>query len=117
MNAPVTITAKLTLPEHRSCYYGGAWPAPPSRPRADTINPGTGESLGKVAEAGSADVDAAVAAARKAFKEWRNVLPLERARMLRRIAEVLRKNAQELAMIDADDCGNPVSEMVSDAMV
>ena len=38
---------------------------------ADTINPGTGESLGKVADAGVADVDAAVAAAKKAFKEWR----------------------------------------------
>jgi betaine-aldehyde dehydrogenase len=37
--------------------------------------------------------------------------------MLRRIAEVLRKHAQELAMIDAADCGNPVAEMVNDAMV
>src|SRR5262252_1569281 len=117
MNAPVTITAKLTLPEHRGCYYGGAWHAPLSRRETDTINPGTGESLGKVAEAGSADVDAAVAAAKAAFKEWRNVLPLERAKMLRRIAEVLRKHAQELALIDAADCGNPVAEMVSDAMV
>ena len=58
-----------------------------------------------------------MAAAKTAFKEWRNVLPLERAKMLRRIAEVLRKHAQELAMIDAADCGNPVAEMVSDAMV
>ena len=64
-----------------------------------------------------ADVDAAVAAAKAAFKEWRNVLPLERAKMLRRIAEVLRKHAQELAMIDAADCGNPVAEMVSDALI
>ena len=66
---------------------------------------------------GAADVDAAVAAAKAAFKEWRNVLPLERAKMLKRIAEVLREHAEELAMIDAADCGNPVREMVSDAMV
>jgi betaine-aldehyde dehydrogenase len=117
MNAPVTITAPLTLPEHRGCYYGGAWHAPKSGREADTINPGTGESLGTVADAGAADVDAAVAAAKAAFKDWRHVLPLERAKMLRRIAEVLRKHAQELAMIDAADCGNPVAEMVSDAMV
>ena len=117
MNAPITITAPLTLPEHRGCYYGGAWHAPKSGREADTINPGTGESLGLVADAGAADVDAAVAAAKKAFREWRHVLPLERAKMLRRIAEVLRKHAQELAMIDAADCGNPVAEMVSDAMV
>ena len=45
------------------------------------------------------------------------MLPLERAQMLRRIAEVLREHAGELAMIDAADCGNPVREMVSDAMI
>jgi betaine-aldehyde dehydrogenase len=117
MNAPVNITATLRLPDNRSCYYGGAWHAPLSGREAETINPGTGESLGMVADAGAADVDAAVAAAKKAFKEWRNVLPLERAKMLKEIARVLRTHAQELAMIDAADCGNPVAEMVSDAMV
>ena len=117
MNAPARIDTTLKLPVNRGCYYGGAWHAPKSGREADTINPGTGESLGKVADAGAADVEAAVAAASAAFREWRNVPPLERARMLRRIAEVLRANAQELAMIDAADCGNPVREMVSDAMV
>src|SRR5947209_17048911 len=117
MNAPAKIDTTLKLPLHRGCYYGGAWHAPLSGREADTINPGTGETLGKVADAGAADVDAAVAAAKTAFKEWRNVAPLERAKMLRRIAEVLRAHAQELAMIDAADCGNPVREMVSDAMV
>src|SRR5215212_531071 len=116
MNAPVRAVS-LRLPEHRTCYYGGAWHAPKSGREADTINPGTGESLGKVADGGAADVEAAVVAGKAAFKEWRNVLPLERAKMLRRIAEVLRKHAEELAMIDAADCGNPVREMVSDAMV
>src|SRR3954447_7680963 len=117
MNAPANIDTTLKLPVNRGCYYGGAWHAPKSGREAHTINPGTGETLGKVADGGAADVDAAVAAAKAAFKEWRNVLPLERAKMLRRIAEVLRKHAQELAMIDAADCGNPVAEMVSDAMV
>src|SRR3954466_4177574 len=117
MNAPAKIDTTLNLPVHRGCYYGGEWHASKSGSEVDTINPGTGESLGKVADAGRADVDAAVAAARTAFKEWRNVAPLERAKLLRRIAEVLRKHAQELAMIDAADCGNPVAEMVSDALV
>src|SRR4051812_43618518 len=117
MNAPVKIDTTLKLPVNRGCYYGGAWHAPKSGREANTINPGTGESLGKVADAGVADVDAAVAAAKAAFKEWRNVLPLERAKMLRRIAEILRAHAQELAMIDAADGGNPGGEMVSDAMV
>src|SRR3954447_17563950 len=117
MNAPANIDTTLKLPVNRGCYYGGTWHAPLSGREADTINPGTGETLGKIADSGAADVDAAVASAKTAFKEWRNVPPLDRAKMLRRIAEVLRAHAQELAMIDAADCGNPVREMVSDAMV
>jgi len=107
----------VVLPKNRGAYYGGAWHEPKSGRFVDTLNPGTGLSLGKVADAGAEDIDAAVAAAKAAFKEWRRVLPLERAKILRRIAEILRQNANELAMIDAADCGNPVREMVSDAMV
>jgi betaine-aldehyde dehydrogenase len=107
----------LVLPNNRGVYYGGAWHEPKSGRYVDTISPGTGQPLGRVADAGAEDIDAAVAAAQTAFKEWRNVLPLERARILREIARILRDNARELAMIDAADCGNPVTEMTSDAMV
>jgi betaine-aldehyde dehydrogenase len=105
------------LPKNRGTYYGGAWHEPKAGRYAATINPGTGNSLGKVAEAGPDDIDVAVASAKAAFNEWRRVLPLERAEILRRIAEILRQNANELAMIDAADCGNPVKEMTSDAMI
>jgi betaine-aldehyde dehydrogenase len=77
--------------------------------------PGSGEPLGKVVDGTVADAEAAIAAAKAAFKEWRRVLPLERAKMLRAIADVLRKNGDELAMLDAADCGNPYAEMVRDA--
>ena len=107
----------LRLPEHRDAFYGGEWHAPKSGRHVDSINPGTAESLGPVADCGAADIDAAVGAAKKAFDGWRNTPPLERARLLRRIANVLRDNADELAMIDAADCGNPVHEMVMDATI
>ena len=107
----------VKLPKNRGAYYGGAWHEPKAGRFVDTISPGTGQSLGKVADSGAEDIDAAVAAAKAAFKEWRRTLPLERAKILRRIAEILRQNANELAMIDAADCGNPVKEMVSDAMI
>src|SRR5580658_958005 len=107
----------LTLPTHRDCFYGGRWVKPIDGRYADTISPGTGEPLGPVADATAADVDAAVTAAKGAFEEWRRVPPLERARMLKRIAAILREHAEELAMIDAADCGNPYTEMVSDANV
>jgi betaine-aldehyde dehydrogenase len=107
----------LSTRGHRGAFYGGAWHEPLSARLAPTLNPSTGESLGSVACCGAADVDAAVAAARRGFADWCAVLPLERARILRRIAQLLRENANELAAIDAANCGNPVREMVSDAMV
>lgn len=107
----------LVLPQHRDCFYDGHWHKPKSGRMVATVSPGTGESLGTVADADAADIDAAVAAAKRAYATWRNVPPLERAKLLRRIATVLRDNAEELAMIDAADCGNPFTEMVSDANV
>ena len=107
----------LRLPVHRGAYYGGAWHDPVSGGFAETLNPSSGESIGRVAVGGAGDVDAAVAAAKRGFVEWRAVTPLERAKILRRIAQLLRENAGELALIDAANCGNPVREMASDAMV
>jgi betaine-aldehyde dehydrogenase len=107
----------LMLPSRRDCYYGGQWVRPKAGRYADSFNPGTGESLGMVADATAADVDAAVNAAKRAFEDWRRMAPLERAKLLKRIASILREHAEELAMIDAADCGNPYREMVNDASV
>jgi betaine-aldehyde dehydrogenase len=105
--------AALRLPSHRDPYYAGKWQK--ASRYAEVINPGTGQSLGKVVDGTVADAEAAIAAAKAAFKEWRRVPPLERAKMLREIANVLRKNGDELAMLDAADCGNPYAEMMRDA--
>src|SRR5215472_16488308 len=105
------------LPSHRDPYYAGQWQKPKSARYVESISPGTGEPLGKVVDGSAADVEAAIAAAKAAFREWRRVPPLERAKMLRAIADVLRENGDELAMIDAADCGNPYAEMVRDAQM
>jgi betaine-aldehyde dehydrogenase len=115
VQTPIKSAPPLKLPEHRDPYYGGKWQK--AGRYVDVIAPGTGEGLGKVANGTAADAEAAIAAAKAAFKEWRRVPPLERAKMLRAIAEVLRKNGEELAMLDAADCGNPYGEMVRDAAV
>src|SRR5882762_583745 len=121
MNTPVTpnslASIKLNLPIQRGAYYGGRWHEPKNGRYAEETNPGTGDSLGRAADSGAEDIDAAVSAAKAAFVEWRRVPPLERARMLKEIARVLRENAGELAMIDSADCGNPISEMIGDANV
>jgi betaine-aldehyde dehydrogenase len=110
-------THTLVLPSHRDAYYGGAWHKPVEGRYVEGISPGTGETLGKVMDGTAADAQAAIAAAKQAFKAWRRVLPLDRAKLLRKIADVLRANADELAMIDAADCGNPYTEMKNDALV
>lgn len=114
---PPAIPAQVSLPEHRVAYYGGAWHSPKDNTYVDVISPGTGESLGQVADCGVADMNAAVAAARAAFDTWRAVPPLERAALLRAVARIVRDHAGELALIDAADCGNPVTEMLGDANI
>lgn len=107
----------LPLPSQRQLYYGGAWHAPAGGRFSAVTSPGTGESLGQVAEAEVADVHAALAAARQGFLVWRDVAPMERARVLRRMAQIVREHARELATIDAADCGNPVAAMLGDAEI
>jgi betaine-aldehyde dehydrogenase len=112
---PLKPAAKpLRLPSQRGPYYAGKWQKS-TGPEVEVTAPGSGASLGKVAVGTVADAEAAIAAAKAAFKDWRRVPPLERAKMLRAIADVLRKNGDELAMIDAADCGNPFTEMTRDA--
>ena len=72
--------------------------------------------LGLCAEANTADIEAAVAAARKAFVPWSRTKPADRAVMLRKVAAILRANATELAMLDAINCGNPIAEMTRDVL-
>lgn len=107
--------AATNLPKHRDLYYAGGWHKPLGG-YLETINPGTGELLGLCAEANTADVNAAVAAASKAFPAWSRTPPAQRAALMRKAAAILRDNATELAMIDAINCGNPVAEMTRDVL-
>jgi betaine-aldehyde dehydrogenase len=98
-------------------YYGGAWHAPVSGTFLPSINPADGSLIGQVPQAGKEDVDRAVLAAVDASRLWRDVSPLERARLLREMAAIIRQNHAELARLDALDCGNPVRELIGDAQV
>ena len=107
------MTASISLPRHRDLYYGGAWHEPAGG-YAETFNPATGESLGQCAEANAADVHAAATAAHQAFKSWRRTAPAVRAQALRKIAAIMRETKEELAAIDAINCGNPVTALMHD---
>ena len=106
---------EIGFPDERGLYYGGAWHEADGNAREETKSPSTGESLGHIAWATAEDVDRTVKAASAGFEVWRTVKPLERGRILREAAAIIRANGRELALIDAADCGNPVAEMVRDA--
>lgn len=76
--------------------------------------PASGHDLGAVAAADAADLDLAVTAAHKAQREWKALAPLARAKALRAVAERVRANRDELALLDAIDCGNPLKGMLYD---
>lgn len=88
---------------------GEARPAESGR-TFETINPATGAVLAAVHEAGEADVNAAVAAARAALPGWSATPAVERGRILRRAADVLRARNAELAHLEVLDTGKPISE-------
>jgi acyl-CoA reductase-like NAD-dependent aldehyde dehydrogenase len=76
-----------------------------------TINPATEEVLAEVAEASEADVDRAVAAARRAHdKVWGRMPGRERAKYLYRIARIIQERARELAVLESIDNGKPIKE-------
>jgi betaine-aldehyde dehydrogenase len=102
---------------HFDLYYGGDWHAPKSGRYVATSSPALDEPLARVADAGVDDADAAVLAAHDAFDGWRALEPQQRGDILRAAARILREHAEELAMLDAMNTGNPVAQMVQDARV
>jgi len=73
-------------------------------------NPATGEQQAQVALAEPADVDAAVAAARKAFDEWRDVSVIRRARVMFALRDLIERHLDELSVLVADEHGKVVSD-------
>ncbi len=76
-----------------------------------TLNPATGEVLAEVSLADDTDIDAAVAAARRAFTHpWSTMPGRDRAKYLYRIARLLQERARELAVLETLDNGKPIRE-------
>jgi aldehyde dehydrogenase (NAD+) len=75
-----------------------------------TLSPATEEVLSEVAEATEADVDRAVAAARRAFGTWSALPGSERAKYLFRIARIIQERSRELAVLETLDNGKPIRE-------
>lgn len=78
----------------------------------DIIDPGNGELIAKVPESSKEDAVTAIKAARKAFDEgaWRKTPALDRAKLLFKVADLMRANAKMLAELETRNCGKPLAE-------
>ena len=91
-------------------FIGGDWRDASDRSTAPTINPADLSEITQIAQATLADTDAAVAAARAAFEDgrWPALNPHERARLLTRVAELIERDADDLAYRETVDMGKPI---------
>ncbi|MFJ3270683.1 gamma-aminobutyraldehyde dehydrogenase [Streptomyces sp. NPDC086776] len=89
-------------------YIGGSLRSGTSGRSHAVVNPATGETVYTYELAGTADVDAAVAAAREAFPGWSGATPAERSEAMRRFAAVLAEQADDFAYAESLQCGKPI---------
>ena len=93
-------------------FIGGEWVDAADGATFETLNPATGEVITAVAEAREKDVDRAVESARAALRsdDWRKIDPHRRAELLWRLADLIEKNADEIARLETADNGKPFFE-------
>jgi succinate-semialdehyde dehydrogenase/glutarate-semialdehyde dehydrogenase len=80
------------------------------------FNPATGQEIGRVAHAGIADLDAALAAAQKGFETWRDLPAIERNKIMRRAAALMRERAGAIGALLTQEQGKPLVEAKGEAM-
>jgi aldehyde dehydrogenase (NAD+) len=91
-------------------FIDGAFVVPQSDAYIDTMEPGTGAKLARIANGNAADVDAAVAAARKAQEKWAKIGGPARARHLYALARAVQRHGRLFAVLESLDGGKPVRE-------
>lgn len=104
-----------TIPERRN-LIGGKWVAAADGRTIDVLSPSDGAVFAKIARGTTADVDAAVAAARKAFEEgaWGRMPAFERGRLMSKLGHRILEHFDELAELEARDTGKPMKQARAD---
>ena len=111
MNSALSTPEETKIAFSTKLLINNRWIASESGKTFATVNPSTGEEICQVAAADVADVDKAVRAAREAFERgpWRKMNASERGRLLHRLADLIERDADELAQLESLDNGKPVS--------
>ncbi|HEX8706993.1 MAG TPA: aldehyde dehydrogenase family protein [Pyrinomonadaceae bacterium] len=103
--------AASNTPRKYQLLIDGKWVDAESGKTFETPNPSTGQTLAEVAEADKADVDKAVAAARRAYEgKWSRMSARDRGRLLYKLSQLIEQHAEELAALETADNGKPIRE-------
>ena len=105
----------MTYP-HTRLFIAGQWQDAADGKTLAVINPATGLEIGRVAHAGIADLDRALAAAQAGFETWRDVPAIERAKIMRRAAVLMRERAADIGAVLTQENGKPLAEAKGEAM-
>ena len=93
-----------------SLFIDGNWTGSAAGKTIAVVNPATGDAIGKVAHAEQPDLDRALAAAAKGFETWRKISAYERAKIMRKAANLMRERLESTARILTIEQGKPLAE-------
>ncbi len=105
----------MTYP-NTQLFIAGVWRDAADGKSLAVVNPATGKEIGRVAHAGVVDLDLALAAAQKGFESWRDMPAVERARIMRKAAGLMRERAGAIAALLTQEQGKPLLEAKGEAM-
>lgn len=106
----------MTWTRFDELYIDGGYVAPGDGELIESVNPATGTRWATVASAGPRDVDTAVTAADRAFRDssWAGLTASQRGRLLLRLADLVERDLEELAQVESNDNGKPISNCRAD---
>ena len=97
-----------------SLYIDGQFISGGGRREQDVFNPATNQVIAKLPHASREDLDKALSSAQRAFETWRRSSPIERSKVLRKVAELARERAAEIGRNIVRDQGKPLAEAVGE---
>src|SRR6478609_849766 len=105
----------MTYP-NTQLFIDGQWQDAGDGRTLAVFNPATGKEIGRVAHAGIADLDRALEAAQKGFEKWRDMPAIERNKIMRKAAALMRERAGEIGAVLTQEQGKPLAEAKGEAM-
>lgn len=105
----------MTYPDTQ-LFIDGTWQDAGDGRSLAVLNPATGQEIGRVAHAGKADLDRALAASERGFATWRDFTPAQRSAIMRKAAGLMRERAEEIARLLTQEQGKPLAEAKGEAM-